>query len=305
MRCRKCGERTVFSSPALCKDHFISAFEKKVYDTIDRYKLISRGQRIAVACSGGKDSTVLLHLLQKRGYDVTAMAIDEGIAGYRDKTLAFLRRFCFERGIPLQVHRYQDAFGASLDHMMQRSPRKPCTVCGVFRRYLLNRHARDFDLLALGHNLDDEAQSILMNLLLNNRAVLSRLGPKAGIVEAEGFTPRIKPLYLCREKEVMAYSFIQNLLTDFTECPNIVDSFRAEVRDFLNDHEASHPGFKELLVHEYLSSLPRLQRQAKDSGDLEPVGSCSLCREPSAAAVCRACSLKKEIRVSSPERQGA
>lgn len=291
MRCKRCSSDAVLEQPSLCEKHFIPYFERKVYHTIDRFRLVKKKDKVMVACSGGKDSTVLLHLLAEKGYDVHALAIDEGIKGYRDKTLAFLRRFCFERGIALKEVSYKDALGISLDQMMKHTGRKPCNVCGVYRRHLLNKHARGFDVLTTGHNLDDEAQSIMMNLLLNNSNILPRLGPRTGVVQDSRFVPRVKPLYLMREKEVMAYSYIKGLLTEFSECPNIVDSFRAEVRDFLNTYEITHPGFKEDLVSRFISALPRLKGNAK----LSPIGSCSICQEPSASAVCSACSLRKEL----------
>ena len=121
---------------------------------------------------------------------------------------------------------------------------KPCTICGVFRRYLLNKKSKDlgFTRLATGHNLDDECQSIMMNQFKNNIQASARLGPRVGVKENKSFVQRIKPLYLCTEKEVTTYAFVNNLLEEFIECPNVAKSYRAQVRDMLNDFEQKFPG---------------------------------------------------------------
>ncbi|HAB51479.1 MAG TPA: tRNA lysidine(34) synthetase TilS, partial [Ignavibacteriales bacterium] len=70
-----------------------------------------------------------------------------------------------------------------MDEMLKILKVKPCTICGIFRRYLLNKKSKELKLtkLATGHNLDDEAQSIMMNQMKNNMNASARLGPKTGI----------------------------------------------------------------------------------------------------------------------------
>ncbi len=87
----------------LNKSEFLRYFEKKIMYTIRKYSLIGRDDKIAVAFSGGKDSMVLLYvlnnLLSQRGGKVTALSVDEGIPGYRDKILKESAKFCKEQGI--------------------------------------------------------------------------------------------------------------------------------------------------------------------------------------------------------------
>lgn len=290
-----CNEKSVialYSGEKLCKQHFIEYFENKVFRTIRQFELIDKEENLGVALSGGKDSLTVLHLLNKLSRQnpklkINAIAIDEGIKGYRDKTLETAKKFCTENKIFLHIFSYKEEFGLTLDEMLKILVVKPCTICGIFRRYLLNKKSKEleFTKIATGHNLDDECQSILMNQLKNNIQASARLGPKVGLIKDEKFVQRIKPLYLCTEKEVTTYAFINGLLDEFTECPNVPQSFRAQVRDMLNDMEQKFPGTKYSIVNSFLVTLPLLKQKFK----FEAVKACSKCNEPSANDVCNAC----------------
>lgn len=295
MKCKKCKEKAVFQNPDLCKKHFIEYFEEKFYSTISKFSLIKKSDKIAVACSGGKDSTATLYLLAKKYKDVTALAIDEGIKDYRDKTLVDLNKFCKKNKIKLKVISFKKEFKKSLDQLVPKGKKKgylPCTICGVMRRYLLNKYSRNFDVIVFGHNLDDEAQSIMMNFLRNNLKANARLGPRTGLIEDKKFTPRVKPLYFIKEKETMAYCFLTGILGSFNECPYVVDSFRAKVRDWLNKVEEKNPGTKENIIHNFLYILPKLKTHFKTD---EKVNACKYCSEPSQNEVCKACLLIEEL----------
>ena len=252
MKC--CNEKPIIvlsGNEKLCKKHFIRYFENKVFKTIRQFDLIGKKENLGVAISGGKDSLTLLHILNKLSKQnpkikLTAILINEGIAGYRDKTIKTAKKFCSKNKIKLNIYSYEKEFGMLLDKMLKALDVKPCTLCGIFRRYLLNKKSKElgFTKLATGHNLDDECQSILMNQFKNNIHLSARLGPKVGIKENKGMVQRIKPLYLCAEKEVTTYAFINKLLDNFIECPNVSKSYRAQVRDMLNDLEAKFAGTK-------------------------------------------------------------
>ena len=224
MSCGKCDSRAVIALQhgGFCKKHFINYFEDKVFKTINRFQLLGRNEKICVAASGGKDSLTVLYLtkkyLEKNGLptnNLFALAIDEGIDNYREKTLIDLKKFCLGHSIPLQVVSFQEELGKTLDYayplINRDANKKPCNVCGVWRRYLLNRYARKLgaDKLVTGHNLDDEAQAIVMNLFKANTKLAARLGPISGIEENVLFTQRVKPLYLCAEKEVRLYALLK------------------------------------------------------------------------------------------------
>ena len=290
VNCRICSGKAAFED--LCKEHFIEQFESKVLKTIKDFDLVRKGQKIAIACSGGKDSVTVLHISNKYFGNVTAIAIDEGISGYRDKTLEDLQRICSEMKIPLKIYSFKDATGQTLDQIKTKVNTKPCTPCGIMRRYLLNKAAKEYDVLVTGHNMDDEVQSLVMNIAKGNMELSARLGPKSGIIEDEGFIPRVKPLYLCTEKETTAYAFLMGFDIKFSECPNSYISYRAKVRDALNVLETKKPGTKKALIHNFLETLPKLKGKYSASQKLMH---CSSCGEPSSSLVCNACRLIQEI----------
>ncbi|MBI2522762.1 TIGR00269 family protein [Candidatus Woesearchaeota archaeon] len=290
-----CNEKPIISLEAgqkLCKGHFIEYFENKVFKTIRQFNLIDKEEILGVAISGGKDSLSLLSILKKLSEQnpkviLTAIAINEGIGGYRDKSLITAQKFCDKLGVKLNVYSYENEFGMPLDQMLKILDVKPCTICGIFRRYLLNKKSKElgFTKLATGHNLDDECQIILMNQFKNNIQASARLGPKVGIKENPNFVPRVKPLYLCTEKEVTTYAFLNGILDVFNECPNVAKSYRAQVRDMLNDFEAKFPGTKYSIINSFLQTLPDLKSRFKNA----KVNFCKSCGEPAAKDKCNAC----------------
>ncbi len=302
MKCRLCDEKAVLSSPNYCKKHFIEYFERKVFRTIEDYGLLDPSDSVCVAASGGKDSTVALYLsfkyLQSFRSDpkVTALIIDEGISGYRNKTLDDLKRFCKDAGIPLKVVSFRQEFGRTLDQIitLRLTDQKPCTVCGILRRYLLNKYSRGFDKLVTGHNLDDESQAILMNLFRQQTDILARLGPVSGVSRDALFVQRVKPLYFCPEKEVALYAVLKGFDVSFTECPYVVFAYRADVRDFLNAYEQAHKGAKLNIVRSFLKVLPELKASYSGKG----LRYCESCGEPSSQRVCNACKLADKIIIA-------
>ncbi len=294
MKCSQCSQKAVFSSPAFCKEHFLFYFEKKVNETIKKYKLLlNKKIKLAVACSGGKDSTVVLYLLKKFGYRPTALAIDEGIEDYRPHTLKDLQKFCRKNKIPLRIYSFQKEFGVSLDKILKKLGGHPCYACGVLRRYLLNQKSRRFDVIATGHNLDDECQSILMNLCNGNLALSANLGPKTGAFSHKRFTERIKPLYFCSEKEVMAYSLLKEFEVSYHECPYAYLSFRGKIRDALNELDEECPETKENIVRNFLGCLPAIRK--KYSSAKEP-RACRSCGEAGRQEICRACQIVEQLK---------
>ena len=277
--CGICGQRAVFSNPAYCGFHFIDYFEAKVKATIGRFGLIHGGDRIAVAVSGGKDSQTTAFLLKKFYDNITAIAIDEGIPGYRDQKLKDLEAFCVRYDIPFQVYSFKEAFGKPLEEFLSLGA-PSCRSCGVMRRHLLNKNASGFDVIATGHNLDDECQSIVMNLLKGNVSMAVRIGPKSGA--REGFTPRIKPLYLCTEKEVATYAFLMKFPDQFNECPHADEGFRSRVRDALNELELNQPGTKLHIVENFfklqLRKTPNILVRCDSCGSPASGNRCSACK---------------------------
>ncbi len=287
MKCNRCSQKAVFLQPTLCKTHFLHFVEKKVDATIKKYNLITKKDKIVVAVSGGKDSLTVLSILRKYNKNLLALCIDEGIAGYREHTVKDMKQFCERHTIPYMIVSYKKEFGMSLDEMLTKLKEKPCTVCGIFRRYFLNKKARELHAtkLATGHNADDEAQAVLMNLFRHQLDVLPRLGPRTGVIQDTLFIPRIKPLYEVTEKETAAYAFLQGFSIRFTECPHSTRAYRGEVGEFLNDIENKYKGSKKRMLQWFLTQLPSLKKTVPQA----PVQHCASCHEPCMQKICKAC----------------
>lgn len=294
MKCSKCTQKAVYLEPTLCKEHFIQYVENTAYNTIRKHKLLDKKDKIIVAVSGGKDSISVLYLTHKLFPKTQALAIDEGIKGYRQNTLKDLKEFCKKHKITLTIVSIKDNFGKTLDVMVKRTKLGPCTICGVLRRYLLNKYSKGFDKLVTGHNLDDEAQSIMMNILKGTVEMNARLGPKTGVKEYDEFVQRVKPLYFLKEKEIMTYSYLMNFNINFVECPYAEISYRNYVRDSINDLERKMPGTKYNIVSNFLKILPKLK---KNFYRMQGVKLCDNCGEPSRLKYCKSCSLIDELKI--------
>jgi tRNA-5-methyluridine54 2-sulfurtransferase len=285
------------SSKKYTKNEFFKYVEKKVLKTVRNYDLIKKNEKIVVGLSGGKDSAVTLYLINKlfssRISDISALAVDEGIKDYRDKTLLDAKKLCKDLNIPLKIFTYKKEIGVKIDKIAHLG--NPCAWCGVFRRYLLNKTARliKADKLATGHNLDDEAQSIIMNQFKGNVAFSAKLGPMTGALAHEKFVPRIKPLYFLTEKEVLIYSKLRGLNVNYVECPNSAGTFRDKVCEMLNSMENEYPGTKQGIVNGFLEILPKLKEMYKG----QKIGSCKDCGEPAVKNKCRKCEMVDKLRL--------
>lgn len=268
-------------------------YEGKIKKTIRSNKMLNKKDKIAVGVSGGKDSLVLLYLLNKFGYKVIAISIDEGIKGYRDKSLKYVIDFCKDK-IPLYIYKFKEEFGFMLDEIAKKSKRPQCSYCGVFRRKLLNKYARELgcDKVATGHNLDDEVQSIIMNFFRSEHQRSARMGPITGIIKHKKFIPRVKPLRERTEKEDVTYALIKGIKFYDGECPYIVSAYRVSIRDFLNDLENKYPGTKTSILHSFDRMLPFLQKYYKTT---KMPNQCEICGELSKEEICKACEMLKEL----------
>ena len=290
MKCKSCPKTAVISG--CCEGHFIEYFEKKVEEAIRKYKLFSAKDRLIVAVSGGKDSLTVLYILKKLGYTIEGLAIDEGIRGYRGETIKDLTRFSRAHDVKIRIVSFKEEFGTTLDRAVKRAKENPCHVCGVLRRFLLNKHSKGYDVIATGHNMDDETQAVLMNIFKAQPELSARLGPVTGLRISKRFTKRVKPLYFLKDREVRAYTVLRGLQANFTECRYSHESFRAAVQDELNDYETKHPGAKIGLISSFLEGLPNLKERFKTD---QEAGFCNVCGSPSSLKTCSACRIIRNL----------
>ncbi|HHI30396.1 MAG TPA: TIGR00269 family protein [Candidatus Methanoperedenaceae archaeon] len=295
MKCDRCNRSAVifqkYSSAHLCGYHLKEDIERKIKRDIRKYRMVEKNDTIAVALSGGKDSSMLLSVLHKlfsdrRDISFVAISIDEGIHGYRRHTLEHADELTGTLEVTHVVKSFRDTFGADLDTMTGNG-RNPCSICGVLRKNLLNRTARELGAtkLAMGHNLDDEAQTILMNYLHANIDRMTRMIPEN---RQEGLVPRIKPLRSIPEKEVALYAITTNLPLDTSTCPYAATALRNDARNLLNNYETTHPGTKYAL----LTGFEKITESLKMTQTITPVRRCELCGEPTGNnKACKTCEL--------------
>lgn len=294
-----CGKNGFYLRPhsgeVLCKRCLVSSIERTVLKTVHREKLFDRNDRIMIALSGGKDSIALAHILSgmERSHptDLVAVTIDEGLRGYREEGLAISSRVCEKLGLEHRVVTFKGFYGRTLEEIQRLADERGtgllgCTFCGILRRRLINETALGIGAtkVATGHNLDDEAQTALINVLRGDVSRLARLGAKP-VKPREGFVPRVKPLRYIPEREIAIYVYAKGYPLYERECPFVRDSLRDEVRDTLNALEARHPGTKFSVVR----GLDRLSELLKIDIEASEIGSCSRCGSPTGRDICRTC----------------
>ncbi|MBU0979587.1 MAG: TIGR00269 family protein [Nanoarchaeota archaeon] len=271
--------------------------ERKVRNTIRKYKLFSKTDKVGVAVSGGKDSTTLLYVLNKLGYDVEAITIDAAIGNYTKQNLENLKKVCKKHDVKLDVISFREEFGMSLCYIRDMLKSKgheysSCKICGILKRYLLNKHSRrlKFDCLATGHNLDDQAQSIVMNLFRNDFTLMMRQGPVSGVVSSKKFVKRVKPLYLISEEEIVRYSKLMKFPVNYGICPCSTGAYRRDYINMLDGFEKKNPHVKYNIIkfHEQMAA-----NMIKKKG-IE-VGQCKKCGEPASRDVCKVCEILKSL----------
>lgn len=308
---------------SLCKECFFEKFENEIHETITNCKLFQRADYVAIGASGGKDSTVLAYIMKllndrhNYGLRLVLVSIDEGITGYRDDSLKTVERNKLQYGLPLKVLSYQDLYGWTMDRIVDAVGLKNnCTICGVFRRQALDRGATQLGCtkLVTGHNADDVAETVLMNLL---RGDTSRIERSMDITTGGGsnhnkttnnqddndyqnqneFTlPRAKPFKYTYEKEIVLYAHFKKLDYFSTECTYAPNSYRGHTREFLKDIERIRPS----AILDIIKSGDSIQLANDVRSKLPEQRRCSRCSYISSQEVCKACKILEGLNSGDP-----
>jgi uncharacterized protein (TIGR00269 family) len=301
MACDRCTSPAVewirYSGEHLCRKHFLEFVERRAKRELRSQVDLQRGERIAIGMSGGKDSSTTAVLLadfvsNRRDIELIGITIDEGIASYRPAGIEFAKRLCDRLGIEHRVLAYGETVGHTMDEVVSKDPEAiPCGYCGPFRRQALNRAARDVeaDYVATGLNLDDTAQSILMNVARGDVEKLARLGPHES--RQPGLVPRIQPLRMIPEKEVYLYAFLRGIEFHDATCPYAERAQRGRFREVLHRLEEESPGTRHAIVRGYDQMRPLLQAAYPPATLRE----CARCGGPTMSALCKACELRERI----------
>lgn len=301
MRCRKCSTSAVINMRhhklALCSEHYSEWFVNSTQRAIEKYKMFKRDANILVAISGGKDSLALWDVLTRLGYKTDGLYIGLGIQGdihYSDQSLAFIQKFARENVPDAQLHvvDIEETYGKTIPEISRENLRgqgKPCSACGLTKRYVMNQLAaeRGYDVLATGHNLDDEAAVLMQNTLHWQTGYLARQAP---VLEAsDGLAKKVKPFCRFYERETATYAVVRNIEYVYDECPHALGNLTNFYKTLLNQLEAESPGAKLSFYVEFL--------KARQAGFFNPpiqasdLHACTVCGQPTTApgrcAFCR------------------
>jgi len=308
--CTLCGRneavfRRSYSGENLCRRCFCKTIEDRVRKTISKYKMLSQKDNFMVAVSGGKDSVTLLHILakiEKSFPDVVFCAgtIDEGIRDYRDEALRIAKKNCQKLGIDHVVTSFKKLFGYELDEIVELIRRRgengltPCSYCGVLRRKALNIMARDagVDKLVTAHNLDDETQTMLLNVVHGDPMRIARSKPVLNKIHPK-LVQRVKPLCMVPEKEVVLYAYLNGIEFQCIDCTYAQTALRNDIRDMLNRMEHKHAGTLFTVFRAIEKIRPALEAFATEV----KLYNCRVCGEPTVGDLCRACEMLQELKV--------
>jgi len=295
MKCTRCRERAEINlrshHAAFCKPCFILYFQRQIERTIAKEKMFTPGERILVAVSGGKDSLALWDVLIAQGYHTEGLYLDLGIGTYSSQSREKVERFAQSRTVPLRIVPLADQ-AVTVPTAAQFTRRVPCAACGTMKRHFFDQAALDggFDVLATGHNLDDEAARLLGNVLHWQTEYLAREKPVLTPTHAK-FVRKVRPLYRMSELETAVYAFFRGIDYIIEECPNSVGATQLFYKEILNQLEAKMPGTKLTFVQEFVRSV----QPTFAAPDGSPPRECEVCGMPAFASVCSFCRLLHEV----------
>ncbi len=289
-KCRRCGGRGVIElrrhNAAFCKECFLHFFREQVKRAVEHEQMLDRTDRVLVAVSGGKDSLALWDVLIELGYDTTGYHIvlwtDEE---YAPESLRYTQAFADERGVKLIVCDIREELGFTIPELPKTTGRPTCGACGLTKRHQISKAAYDlgFDVVAIGHNLDDEAAVLLGNVLRWDTDYLARQAPVLPATD-EGFVKKVKPLFRLSERETAAYAFLKKIDYQVEECPLVAGNTQLKYKAALDLLERDAPGTKAAF---YLTFLDRA-KPAIAKPEMHP---CPACGMPTPGETCAFCKM--------------
>jgi len=195
----------------------MSALAARVRLTLDERGLLRGATRVLVACSGGPDSQVLLHVLaslrDRHGCELVAAGVDHGLRPEAPEELNFAARLAAQLGLPFVSLRVVVPVGASLQAQAREARYAALLQCA---------REQGAQRVAVGHTMDDQAETVLARLLRG-----------AGLEGLQGVVPRradgvVRPLIDVRRRDVQRYAAEQQLA--FAEDPSNRDERYLRVR---------------------------------------------------------------------------
>ena len=259
-KCRSCGEAAVIDLPRhnanFCAEHFQQLCRRQLSKAVSDFEMFTTDDRILVAVSGGKDSLALWDMLVDAGFQADGLYIGLGIGDYSTESAAITRRFAEERSLKLLEVDIRNEHGFDIPTAAGVSGRSPCSACGLSKRHIFDDVAQreGYDVLATGHNLDDEAAVLFGNTLRWDVEYLRRQAPVLQAVN--GFGKKVKPLVRLTEREMAAWCVVRGIDYVVEECPMAVGNKHLSYKDALNLLDNTSPGTKASF---YLGFLDRMR----------------------------------------------
>lgn len=296
-RCRKCRKKAEIFIPhhrlPLCKEDFIVWFEEYLKRTINKYKMFTKKDKILVAVSGGKDSLTLWKALHNLGYQTEGIFIDLGIEDFSTLSKRVSENFAEELEKKLNILSLESETGITIPKLKNKT-KKYCSICGSIKRYFLNRYARlnGYNVIVTGHNLDDEASSLLGNTINWHLKYLARKFPV--LPEGNGFVRKAKPLCRFTAFEIKEYARLNRIEYLEERCPLSPEATRLIYAEIMDELEKKMPGTKMRFYSDYLNKVYPIFHEKLEEFMEKPLTTCEECGEPAASSPCFVCKLKKE-----------
>ena len=261
----------------LCKEDFNRLFERRIEKVLKKYKPEGK---IAIALSGGKDSMVLLHYFAERDYDIFGYFINLGIGEHSDKMEKLVRNACKEYGVELIVTNLREEYGFGIENVR----RKPCSVCGTVKRYLMNKVPREngASVVATGHNMDDFLDFFLKNTLAKNYQWNRNMVPYLPSTHPK-MLPKIRPLYLLGDKEIEMYAKLNNVPYSSDKCPLAKFSGWKEIFYEIEGKKRNFRYQMILSIWDMADFFPEERKELRE---------CKKCGEPTSGEICAFCKLR-------------
>jgi uncharacterized protein (TIGR00269 family) len=294
MKCRACRQPAVVEirrhNAAFCQPCFLRHCRDQVRRAVEAFDMIQPGERVLVAVSGGKDSLALWDLLLEAGVDADGLYLGLGIGDYSDESGRYARDFAAQRGGRLVEVDLPAQFGYDIPTGAVAARRAPCSACGLSKRHLFNQAAMDggYDVVATGHNLDDEAAVLFGNVLRWDLAYLGRQYPV--LPASPGFVRKVKPLIRLGEREMAAYCVLRGIDYIVEECPMAAGNRHLGYKAALNDIEVTSPGSKAAFYFGFVERIAPLMQPAAEV-EREGLHPCAGCGSPTVSEICAFCRL--------------
>jgi tRNA-5-methyluridine54 2-sulfurtransferase len=296
MKCRVCRGPAVIDvrrhNAAFCGEHFVHHCQEQTRRAIKSHSMIGPDDRVLVAVSGGKDSLALWDLLLDLGHRADGLYLGLGIGEYSSASYDAAAAYASERSLHLHTVDLSGDYGFDIPGAAAATRRAPCGSCGLSKRHLFNQVALDhgYDVVATGHNLDDEAAVLLGNVL---RWDVSYLGRQFPILPAgPGFVRKVKPLYRLGERETAAYCVLRGIDYQVEECPMAEGNRHLGYKAVLNELEDRSPGSKAAFLFGFLERVHDRLAEETD-GERAALQPCTTCGSPTPGEVCAFCRLQE------------